>query len=159
LPVVGITSRTRARAEEVAALRGVPKVFDSVEALLDDPAVGVVDIAVPPSAQPGIIRRVLEHPRRVRGILAQKPLAMSLDDATEIVAACRKAGVALQVNQNMRYDHSVRALKALLDRGDLGQPVLATIEMRAIPHWMPWAHGGRSLSTYIMSIHHLDTFR
>ena len=41
----------------------------------------------------------------------------------------------------------------------LGEPVLATIEMRAIPHWMPWAQGGRSLSTFIMSIHHLDTFR
>ena len=59
----------------------------------------------------------------------------------------------------MRYDHSVRALKTLLDRGDLGAPVLATIAMRAIPHWMPWAEGGRSLSTFIMSIHHLDTFR
>jgi predicted dehydrogenase len=31
--------------------------------------------------------------------------------------------------------------------------------MRAIPHWMPWAEGGRSLATFIMSIHHLDTFR
>ena len=47
----------------------------------------------------------------------------------------------LQVNQNMRYDHSVRALKTLLDRGVLGEPVLATIELRAIPHWMPWAEG------------------
>ncbi len=65
----------------------------------------------------------------------------------------------LQVNQNMRYDHSVRVLRGLLNRGDLGEVVLATIEMRAIPHWMPWAEGGRSLSTYIMSIHHLDTFR
>ncbi len=27
------------------------------------------------------------------------------------------------------------------------------------PHWMPWAEGGRSLATFIMSIHHLDTFR
>ena len=36
---------------------------------------------------------------------------------------------------------------------------MATIEMRAIPHWMPWAEGGRSLSTFVMSIHHLDTFR
>ena len=59
----------------------------------------------------------------------------------------------------MRYDHSVRALKTLLDRGALGAPVLATIDMRAIPHWMPWARGGRSLATFIMSIHHLDTFR
>jgi predicted dehydrogenase len=158
-PVVGITSRTRSRAEEVAHLRGVPKVFDSLENLLDDSEVGVVDIAVPPEMQPAIIRRILAHPRRVRGILAQKPLAMSLDDAREIVTGCRAAGVALQVNQNMRYDHSVRALKTLLDRGELGQPVLATIEMRAIPHWMAWAQAGRSLSTYIMSIHHLDTFR
>ena len=37
--------------------------------------------------------------------------------------------------------------------------MLATIDMRAVPHWMPWAEGGRSLSTFIMSIHHLDTFR
>ncbi len=45
----------------------------------------------------------------------------------------------LAVNQNMRYDQSVRALKDLLQRGWLGEPVLATIDMRAIPHWMPWA--------------------
>ena len=76
-----------------------------------------------------------------------------------LVEACERAGVVLQVNQNMRYDQSVRALKTLLDDGRLGEPVLATIEMRAIPHWMPWARDGRSLSTFIMSIHHLDTFR
>ena len=58
----------------------------------------------------------------------------------------------------MRYDQSVRALKDLL-RGWLGEPVLGTIEMRAIPHWMPWSEGLPSLSTFIMSIHHLDTFR
>ena len=157
--VVGITSRTRATAEEVARLRGIPRVFDSVEDLLDDPGVALVDVAVPPADQPGIIRRILAHARRVDGILAQKPLALTYPEARELVDACAAAGVALQVNQNMRYDHSVRALKTLLDRGALGEPVLATIEMRAIPHWMPWAEGGRSLSTFIMSIHHLDTFR
>jgi predicted dehydrogenase len=157
--VVGLTSRTRAEAEATARLREVPHVHDSIEAMLDDPAVEVIDIAVPPLTQPGIMRRALAHARRPRGILAQKPLAMSLDEARDLVLECRRAGVALQVNQNMRYDQSVRALKGLLDRGALGDPVLATIEMRAIPHWMPWAQGGRSLSTFIMSIHHLDTFR
>ena len=106
-----------------------------------------------------MIRRVLAHPRKPRGILAQKPLAMTLSEGRELVAECESAGVLLQINQNMRYDHSVRVLKGLLDRGDLGEPVLATIEMRAIPHWMPWAEGLRSLATFIMSIHHLDTFR
>jgi predicted dehydrogenase len=157
--VIGITSRSVATAEEVAALRGVPKVYPSLEEMLDDPAVVVVDIAVPPTEQPGVIRRVLEHPRRVRGILAQKPLAMSYGEAAGLVEACERAGVLLQVNQNMRYDPSVRALKMLLDEGRLGDPVLATIDLRAIPHWMSWARDGRSLSTFIMSIHHLDTFR
>ncbi len=157
--VVGITSRTRSAAEAVANLRALPRVFGSVEEMLDDLAVEVVDIAVPPGSQAAVIGRILRHPRKVRGILAQKPLAMSLDEARRIVADCGSAGVALQVNQNMRYDHSVRALKGLLDAGTLGEPVLATIDMRAIPHWMPWAEDGRSLSTFIMSIHHLDTFR
>ncbi len=157
--VVGITSRTIATAQEVAALRGVPNVYRSLEEMLDDPEIEVVDVAVPPTEQPGVIRRVLAHPRRVRGILAQKPLAMSYGEASELVGACERAGVLLQVNQNMRYDTSVRDLKWLLDAGRLGEPVLATIELRAIPHWMPWARGGRSLSTFVMSIHHLDTFR
>jgi predicted dehydrogenase len=157
--VVGLTSRTLETAREVATLRGVPRVFDSLEEMLAAPEVEVVDVAVPPDAQRGVIRRILDHPRRVRGILAQKPLAMSYPEAKAIVDGCAAAGVVLQVNQNMRFDHSVRALKTLLDRGTLGAPVLATIEMRAIPHWMPWARGGRSIATFIMSIHHLDTFR
>lgn len=157
--VVGLTSRTRHTAEEVARLREVPAVFDSVEQMLAHAQAAVIDVAVPPQAQPEVIARILAHPNKVRGILAQKPLAMSYAEATAIVDSCERAGVRLQVNQNMRYDHSVRALKSLLARGSLGAPVLASIDMRAIPHWMPWAEGARSLSTYIMSIHHLDTLR
>jgi predicted dehydrogenase len=157
--VVGLTSRTLDTARAVAELREVPTVFPTLDAMLDSPDVDVVDVAVPPLEQPAVIRRILEHPHRVKGILAQKPLAMSLVEARELVEDCEAAGVVMQVNQNMRYDHSVRACKNLLDRGELGMPVLATIEMRAIPHWMPWAEGGRSLSTFIMSIHHLDTLR
>ena len=158
--VIGITSRSETTARDVATLRGIPRVYANIDALLDDPEVEVVDVAVPPVSQPAIIQRILDHPKRhVRGILAQKPLAMTLSEAQQIVEGCAQAGVALQVNQNMRYDQSVRALKGLADSGALGDPVLATIDMRAIPHWMPWAEGGRSLATYIMSIHHLDTFR
>jgi hypothetical protein len=41
----------------------------------------------------------------------------------------------------------------------MGQPVLATIDMRAIPHWMPWQERQGWVTLRIMSIHHLDTFR
>ncbi len=90
--VVGITSRTEATAREVAELRGVPKVFDSLEAMLDDPEVTVVDVAVPPLEQPGVIRRILAHPRRVKGILAQKPLAMTPEEGRSLVEGVRGGG-------------------------------------------------------------------
>jgi predicted dehydrogenase len=156
---VAIASRNPARAREVAARHGLPKACANYEEVLADPQVEVVDVAVPPDAQPALIHAACRHADHVRGILAQKPLALSVGEARQCVEACRAAGVVLAVNQNMRYDQSVRAMKDLLNRGWIGEPVLATIDMRAIPHWMPWSEGLPSLSTFIMSIHHLDTFR
>ena len=155
---VAIASRNPATAQAAADRHRIPGVHASIDGLLADPEIEILDIAVPPDAQPGIIRRAAKQ-KHLRAILAQKPLAMTVAEAKECVELCAKAGIALAVNQNMRYDQSVRALKDILNRGWLGEPVLATIEMRAIPHWMPWSEGLKSLSTFIMSIHHLDTFR
>jgi len=157
---VAIASRDVGRAAEVAKLHGIPVTHDRVDDLLRDPSVEVLDIAVPPDVQPDLLRRAVElGAGRLCGILAQKPLALSADDARDLARVCQRAGVRLGVNQNMRYDQSVLALKSLLDQGTLGEPVLATIEMRAIPHWMPWSERLPSLATFVMSIHHLDTFR
>jgi predicted dehydrogenase len=156
---VAVASRSPERAREVAAARGVSRVHATYADLLADPEVEVLDVAVPPDVQPVLIRQAVEHKGHIRGILAQKPLAMTYREAKECVDLCARAGVVLAVNQNMRYDQSVRALKDVLRRGWLGEPVLGTIEMRAIPHWMPWSERLHSLSTFVMSIHHLDTFR
>jgi len=159
--VAAIASRPagRGRAQQVARQHGIPRVYDTVEELVEDPEVEVLDIAVPPHALMEVIGRVTGARRRVRGILAQKPLGMNYPEAREIVERCARAGIILAVNQNMRYDHSVRALGSLLKRGELGEPVLATIEMRAIPHWMPWQKQYGWLTLRVMSIHHLDCFR
>lgn len=156
---VAIASRDIASAKACAETHGIPTVHATVADLLADETVEVLDVAVPPAAQPDIIRETVNHAGHIKGILAQKPLALSVREGRELVELCERAGIVLAVNQNMRYDQSVRAAKHLLDRGDLGAPVLATIDMRAIPHWMPWAQGLPSLATFIMSIHHLDTFR
>jgi predicted dehydrogenase len=156
---VAIASRDPARAREVAALYQIPRCHASVADLLADPDIEVLDVAVPPDVQPEILREAARHGDHLRGILAQKPLALGVREARECVDLCRDRGIVLAVNQNMRYDQSVRALKDLLDRGWLGEPVLGTIEMRAIPHWMPWSERLPSLATFVMSIHHLDTFR
>ena len=156
---IAIASRNPITASEVALRYSIPTV-QTIEALLANPEVEILDVAVPPDAQPDLIRRAVEQGQgRLRGILAQKPLALSVTDAKKLVKLCADAGIVLSVNQNMRFDQSVRAAKDLLNRGWLGEVVLATIDMRAIPHWMPWAESLPSLSTFIMSVHHLDTFR
>jgi predicted dehydrogenase len=155
---VAIASRNPDNAREVAKRHDIATVHADADALLADRNIEVLDIAVPPDLQPEFIRRAADK-RIVRGILAQKPLAMSVREARACVEACERAGITLAVNQNMRFDQSVRAMKSLLETGALGEPVLASIDMRAIPHWMPWSEKLHSLSTFVMSIHHLDTFR
>jgi predicted dehydrogenase len=155
---VAIASRNRANADKVAQRHGIGKIYDTPEQLLDDPSVEVLDIAVPPMHQLGLINAACQR-KTVRGILAQKPLAMNYREAVEAVAACEKAGIVLAVNQNMRYDQSVCAARTLLENGTIGEPVFATIDMRGIPHWMDWHKDLGWLTLRIMSIHHLDTFR
>src|ERR1019366_10071741 len=97
--VVAIASNDPAEARATAQLRGVPKVYDTARELLADDSIEVLDIAVPPEVQPGIVRAALEH-KNIRGILAQKPLARNFRQAQEVVLACERAGVRLAVNQN-----------------------------------------------------------
>jgi predicted dehydrogenase len=155
---VAISARTPGRAAEVARRHGLRAYMDYRE-MLRDSRPEVVDIAVPPDVQLEVIREVVQFKEHVRGILAQKPLGTNYAEANEIVELCRRSGIVLAVNQNMRYDQSVRACGDLLERRVLGNPILATIDMRAIPHWMSWQQRQGWVTLRIMSIHHLDTFR
>ncbi len=155
---VGIASRTRANAEKAAARHHLARVYDTYEQLLDDSSLEVLDIAVPPNMQLPLIKAACAR-KTARGILAQKPLGINYAEALEAVQACAGAGIVLAVNQNMRCDQSVRAGKTLLENGTIGEPVLATIDMRGIPHWMPWQANMGWVTLRIMSIHHLDCFR
>ncbi len=157
--VVGITSRTPEIAREVADLRAIPKLYDTLPEMLQNPEVEILDIAVPPHLQLNIVRQAVDKGKYLRGILAQKPLAVHYGDAQEIVELCKQRGVPLAVNQNMRHDQSIRALKTILQRGYLGTPVLATVEMRAVPHWQAWLRDYHRLTLLNVSIHHIDSFR
>src|SRR6516162_4492140 len=76
---VAIASRKPSTARDVAVLQCIPIVHDTIDDLLTDERVEILDVAVPPDAQPNLIRRAVERGRgRLRGILAQKPLALSV---------------------------------------------------------------------------------
>jgi predicted dehydrogenase len=155
---VAIASRTAENARAAAEQAGVPKVYETWRELLDDPSVEIVDIAFPPDEQLAIVREACAR-EHVKGILAQKPLASTLEGARESVRVAEEAGKTLAVNQNMRYDQSMRALKTLLDAGHMGTPIVAQIVMNARPHWQEFIRGYGRIAILNMSIHHLDVFR
>lgn len=155
---VAITSKERDQSEEVAKRHGIPKVYDDWTELLKDESIEILDIAIPPHLQLDVVREACRH-ANIKGILCQKPVAMSIEDAREIARLGREAGKKIAVNSNMRYDQSMRALKEVMDKGLLGKPVLGTIEMRAIPHWQEFLKEYDKLELFGMGIHHIDIFR
>ncbi|MEI6098619.1 MAG: Gfo/Idh/MocA family oxidoreductase [Alphaproteobacteria bacterium] len=157
-PVAAIASRTSAKARAVAARWGIPVVHDTPGALIADPSVQILDIAYPPDLQPALIRAALQQPH-IKAVLAQKPLALTLATALALRDQAAAAGKVISVNQNMRYDQSMRVLKQIIDRGDLGEIVFAQIDMHAIPHWQGFLAGYDRLTLANMAVHHLDVLR
>ncbi len=157
-PVVAIASRTKANAEKVAQRWSIPAVHDTPEQLIEDANVEIIDLAFPPDQQPALIRHALKQ-KHIKAILAQKPLALSLKDAIELRDEAARAGKILSVNQNMRYDQSMRVLKQIIDSGALGGVVFAQIDMHAIPHWQGFLEDYDRLTLANMSVHHLDVLR
>ena len=151
---VAIASRTPAHAKAVAERHSIPKVYDTWQEMLKDESLEILDIAYPPDQQLNIVREAVKCPN-LKGILCQKPVEMSLENAREIVRLGKEYGKVIAVNSNMRCDQSMRALKYLLDTKELGEPVLATIEMRAIPHWQDFLKEYDKLEIFGMGIHHV----
>jgi len=83
-PVVAIASRRAEKAAEVAHRWKIATVHETPHQLIENPSVEIVDIAFPPDQQPELIRHALKQ-KHVRGILAQKPLAMDFATAKALV--------------------------------------------------------------------------
>lgn len=156
--VGAIASRNVEKTQKIAERYGIAKVHETPEALIADNSIEIVDLAYPPDLQPALIRLALKQPH-IKAILAQKPLALSLDEAIKLRDEAKAAGKVLSVNQNMRYDQSMRVLKQIIDAGDLGDVVFAQIDMHAIPHWQAFLEQYDRLTLSNMSVHHLDALR
>ncbi len=77
------------------------------------------------ATHPGLHRPIVEAAvaAGVKGILCEKPLALSLADADALVAACRSAGCVLSVNHSRRWDPAHRQAKAMVEQGLIGELV------------------------------------
>ncbi len=157
LNIVGCYDLDRAKAENTARKYNIPKVYGTLSDLLADPGVAIVEIAVHPWQQSEVARQAIAAGKH---LLCQKPLSDSYPQAVETVRLAREAGVKLAVNQQMRWDPAIRAVRDLIDKGWLGQPTGASIQV-SLGFELEGAWGATSPRFEVMlhSIHYLDSFR
>lgn len=156
--VMGVFDARREAAERTAARFEIPRVYDSLDQLLADRRVDVVDIAVPATENLKIVETVAAAGKPM---LIQKPLAEDDETARRTVAAIDRHGVLAAVNQQMRWEPGVRATMDLISRGLLGELFsIAFLVFVDTPwHMWPWLMQKSTVDVLYHSIHYLDAIR
>lgn len=115
-----------AGAEAFAAQNGC-KAAPSLEALLLDPEVDIVNICTPSGTHAQIAAAAARHKKHV---VVEKPLAITAESAEEVVQAQKENGVQICVISQLRFSSGVQALRQAMAQGAFGTPVLNSLSMR-----------------------------
>ena len=159
--VVAIMSSDAERARSMAAAHGIAKATTSLEELVSSPDVDAVYISTTNELH---CAQTLAAARAGKHVLCEKPLALSVDDAREMVRACRAAGVVMGTNHHLRNAGAHRAMRAAIRAGRIGRPIAARV-MHAVslpPHLRGWrVHRPEAGAGVILDItvHDADTLR
>ena len=113
--------KSRAFAEKFKVARTHP----DLESLARDPDVDAVYIALPNAMHHAA---VLTLARAGKDILCEKPFAMKIEHAREMVQACRDAGVVLRIAHQIRLDAAVVRAREIVHSGRLGRLAEISLE-------------------------------
>ena len=122
---VAVCDRDPQRAAAFADRFGVTA-YSDLGKLLKETAAQVVMICTP---HPLHAEAVIQAAEAGASALVEKPLAASLADCDAMLAASRKAGTKLGVISQRRCYEAVRRMKAAIDAGKIGKPVLGVFQM------------------------------
>jgi 1,5-anhydro-D-fructose reductase (1,5-anhydro-D-mannitol-forming) len=159
--VVAVMSSALERGRAYAERNEIPAAYDALDALLADPAVDVVYISTTNDLHR---EQTLAAAQAGKHVLCEKPLALSVAEAQEMVAACRRAGVVMGTNHHLRNAVTHRTLRRLIAAGAIGEPLAARV-FHAVylpPRLQGWrinapqAGGGVILD---ITVHDADTLR
>ena len=118
--VAAVGSREAATATRFAERFGVPRAHGSYEGLVGDETVDCVYVATPHPLHHANARLALEHGKPV---LVEKAFTMTADEARDLVALARSRGLFLMEAMWTRCLPHVRALRAVVASGALGELV------------------------------------
>ncbi len=158
--VVCLCDRERARAETQLEKAPGAKVATTLEEAFSVPGVDVVTVCTPSGshAQVGV-----QAARAGKHVVVEKPLALTLDEADELIDACDAGGVKLFVVKQNRYNRPVMAARRALEAGRLGHLYMGGVRVLwhrdqayydAEPWRGTWAQDGGVCTN--QASHHID---
>jgi predicted dehydrogenase len=161
---VSIAESDAGQRESIARDYPTQRAEADYRVLLDDPTIDVIDVCLPHDLHHPVIIEAFEAGKDV---IADKPIANTLPEADEMLAAAELADRRFYVALNQRFLPVHQRVKALLDDGFISEPSLATLtvagdelaRMRIPEHWKgTWDRaGGGALAdsgTHIVDLAH-----
>ena len=111
----------------------------SFDEILAEPSIDTVAVLTPPETHFEIAKAALEAGKHV---YCEKPLAMTLEEAKQLVALADEKSLVLGGAPANRFSDAFGATRKLLERGDIGAPKLVYAEMEDGPvfcdNWQTW---------------------
>lgn len=110
---------------------GLDQAHSGIEALLADEDVRAVYVATLNALHR---KHVIAAARAGKHVLVEKPIALTVAEAEEMIAACQAAGVNLAAGYMMRFHALHRALREIIANGGLGQVIYGRTQLTC---WYP----------------------
>ena len=133
--VTAVCSRTRANVEAFGRKWGVSNIDTDYRKLLERKDVDVVVVAIPNDLHREVVVAAAEAGKQ---IIIEKPLARTLDDADQMIAACKKNRVKLMYAETIIFSPKYVRAKKMADEGAVGDVYLVKQgEKHDGPH-TPW---------------------
>ena len=145
--VVACASPDRQGLEKFAARWEIPKIFTDHRAMLELKDIDMVTIGVPNFLH---CRMVLDAAGAGKHVVIEKPLAMNLAEADQMIAACRTADVKLMYAEDLCFAPKYVRAKRIVDEGGIGKVFhIRQLEKHFGPHsdwfWDMERSGGGAL--------------
>src|SRR4030095_5105237 len=145
-------------AEKTVNDHGLEKVYGSLEEVLLEPSIQIVDIAVLAWKQKNIVTKAAAAQKHM---LCQKPFSDKYAEAVEMTNLAEQAGLKIAVHQQFRWSSIIRAVRALILEGWLGDILDVQVQVSIHTPWdmWPWLASQPRLEVLFHSIHYLDSLR
>jgi myo-inositol 2-dehydrogenase/D-chiro-inositol 1-dehydrogenase len=116
--LAAVASPTAAHREELARRYSIPRVFQDYREMLREPDIEMVTIAAPNALHK---QMTCDIARAGKHVVCEKPLAMTLEEADEMIDACRRQGVLLLYAEELFFTPKYVRAKEMADQGAFGK--------------------------------------